>query len=86
MVIQKCQEHFGCSPKEEQIQVVEHVWQQKDCLLLAPCGWGKTLVFSLPMVIWDKSVTAVISPLIALMKEQIKVPCMTCDNLILMAY
>ncbi|KAG0282004.1 hypothetical protein BGZ96_000940 [Linnemannia gamsii] len=42
---------FKYAPKEEQLQVVEHVAEQKDCVLLAPCGRGKTLAYFLPMVI-----------------------------------
>lgn len=53
--------------------MVEHVAEQKDCILLAPCGWGKTLVYFLPMVIFKHSITVIISPLIALIEEQMQV-------------
>jgi len=53
--------------------VVEHVAEQKDCVLLAPCGWGKTLAYFLPMVIFKHSITVIISPLIALIEEQMQV-------------
>ncbi|GJJ71794.1 hypothetical protein EMPS_06832 [Entomortierella parvispora] len=70
--IQACRKRFHHSPKEEQLRVVKHIYNKQDCLLLAPCGWGKTLVFSLPMVMWKDKITVVISPLIALMQDQIK--------------
>lgn len=53
--------------------MVEHVAEQKDCVLLAPCGWGKTLAYFLPMVIFKHSITVIISPLIALIEEQMQV-------------
>ncbi|KAK5799063.1 P-loop containing nucleoside triphosphate hydrolase protein [Linnemannia elongata] len=64
--------YFEYAPKEEQLQVVEHVAEQKDCVLLAPCGWGKTLAYFLPMVIFKHSITVIISPLIALIEEQMQ--------------
>jgi len=39
-------------------------------VLIAPCGWGKTLAFFLPMVYWPGSTIAIVSPLIALMNDQ----------------
>lgn len=53
--------------------MVELVAEQKDCVLLAPCGWGKTLAYFLPMVIFKHSITVIISPLIALIEEQMEV-------------
>lgn len=47
--------------------------EQRDCLLIAPCGWGKTLAFFLPMVLWPHRIIAIISPLIALMNDQMQV-------------
>ncbi|KAF8907383.1 hypothetical protein BGZ58_006196, partial [Dissophora ornata] len=70
--IERSRLFFKYAPKEEQLQVVEHVAQQKDCVLLAPCGWGKTLAYFLPMVIFKHSITVIISPLIALIEEQMQ--------------
>lgn len=53
--------------------MVKHVAEQKDCVLLAPCRWGKTLAYFLPMVIFKHSITVIISPLIALIEEQMQV-------------
>jgi len=64
---------FKYAPKEEQLQVVEHVAEQKDCVLLAPCGWGKTLAFFLPIVIFKHSITVIISPLIGWIEEHMQV-------------
>ena len=53
--------------------MLEHVARQEDCVLLAPCGWGKTLAYFLPMVMFKHSVTVIISPLVALIQEQMQV-------------
>ncbi|KAK3841878.1 MAG: P-loop containing nucleoside triphosphate hydrolase protein [Linnemannia gamsii] len=70
--IERSRLFFKYAPKEEQLQVVEHVAEQKDCVLLAPCGWGKTLAYFLPMVIFKHSITVIISPLVALIEEQME--------------
>jgi superfamily II DNA helicase RecQ len=72
VAIEKCQKVFGFSPKTEQLQVIEAVHDGKDCVLIAPTGWGKTLVFTLPLVLWPDAVILVITPLKALGEEQTK--------------
>jgi hypothetical protein len=37
---QRCKDVFGVEPKDEQLQVTEHVSQGKDCILIAGCGLG----------------------------------------------
>jgi RecQ family ATP-dependent DNA helicase len=65
-----CKEVFGYEPKEQQEVVVQHIGRGEDCILIAGCGWGKTLTYFLPLVLWRHRVIVVISPLIALMEEQ----------------
>jgi len=62
--------HFGFDaflPMQQEI--VEHVLSGKDALVLMPTGGGKSLCYQLPALVFD-GVTLVVSPLIALMKDQ----------------
>src|ERR1700761_9119965 len=65
-----CQDIFGYTPKPEQQIVVEHIGRGEDCILIAGCGWGKTLTYFLPLALWKHCIIVIISPLIALMEEQ----------------
>lgn len=67
---QLCKDVFGFAPKSEQRQVAEHIGRGEDCILVAGCGWGKTLAYFLPLILWKTRVIVIISPLVALMDEQ----------------
>lgn len=62
---------FGFSQfRGEQESVVQEVLAGKSALVLMPTGMGKSLCYQLPSVIFEGT-TVVISPLIALMQDQV---------------
>ncbi|MFB1025908.1 MAG: DEAD/DEAH box helicase, partial [Octadecabacter sp.] len=54
-----------------QQEIVEAVTDGKNTLAIMPTGGGKSLCFQLPALVRD-GVTVVISPLIALMRDQVR--------------
>jgi ATP-dependent DNA helicase RecQ len=65
--------HFGHAGfREGQRQVVETLLAGRSALAVFPTGGGKSLCYQLPAILMD-GITLVVSPLIALMKDQVDV-------------
>jgi ATP-dependent DNA helicase RecQ len=63
--------HFGFSRfREGQADVIEAVLAGQDVIVVMPTGGGKSLCYQLPAMLFP-GVTLVVSPLIALMKDQV---------------
>jgi ATP-dependent DNA helicase RecQ len=69
---QALESHFGFSSfREGQAEVIHEVLAGRDTLAVMPTGGGKSLCYQLPALLRD-GVTLVISPLIALMHDQVE--------------
>jgi len=69
------QEVFGYSAfRGQQAAIVDHVTDGGDALVLMPTGGGKSLCYQVPAIVRQRAghgVTVVVSPLIALMHDQV---------------
>src|ERR1051326_7538327 len=64
-------QHFGFEDfREGQREVIGSILEGKDAVVVMPTGSGKSLCYQLPAMILDGA-TLVVSPLIALMKDQV---------------
>lgn len=67
--LHKCFGYENFRPQQEDI--VEHILNGKDLLVLMPTGAGKSICYQLPALCYP-GVTIIISPLISLMFDQVK--------------
>jgi ATP-dependent DNA helicase RecQ len=71
-IVEACHRLFGFeSLLPGQLETIASVLRGEDALVILPTGGGKSLCYQLPALLAEQETTLVISPLVALMKDQV---------------
>ena len=57
--------------KKPQKEIISWALEQNHSLVIMPTGWGKSLCYQIPALMKEEGLSLVVSPLIALMKDQV---------------
>ena len=58
--------------REPQLDIITNILNKKDVIGILPTGTGKSLCYQLPAILFE-NLTIVLSPLVALMKDQVDI-------------
>ncbi|MHA7944303.1 DNA helicase RecQ [Formosa sp. 3Alg 14/1] len=71
LLLPTLKKHFGYDQfRAQQQDIIEYVLEGNDALVIMPTGGGKSMCFQVPALLFE-GITIVVSPLIALMKDQV---------------
>ena len=68
---QQAAEQLGTKPFDWQLQAAQHIYQGEDIVVDVGTGCSKLLCFILPILLHEQDIVTVISPLSALMIDQV---------------